>query len=124
LIYFIHSLDDPCGLVKIGYTDRPVENRIAALQVGSPVRLSLLLAIEGTLRTEQLIHHRLRASRVFGEWFAPTPAVVKFIRALAEPILPTLAAEILAAPSRLRNCASALGLSVADAERLIRPLAT
>lgn len=52
--------------VKIGYAKEP-EKRVAYLQTGSPMELTLLWAEEGVY--EALLHREFHAYRVRGEWF-------------------------------------------------------
>lgn len=78
-IYFIGSRDDPQSLVKIGYTRGDVNDRLKALQTGSPVLLEVLLSIPGTMRDEQDLHVRFRRHRVHGEWFRFGPEIAEFV---------------------------------------------
>jgi hypothetical protein len=70
-IYFIAG--EGCDTVKIGFTaDAGVGgalNRMAALQVGSPVRLSLLFCTTGSQGNERALHRRFASFRSHGEWF-------------------------------------------------------
>lgn len=62
--YFIAG----AGLVKIGKADN-VLARMAALQAGSPVVLSLVGLLIGPQATESFCHEKFREHRVHGEWF-------------------------------------------------------
>jgi len=65
-VYFIHA--PAVGLVKIGLAGHPM-GRLTALQIGSPVDLYLVRAIEGGMELEQEFHRAFADRRVRGEWF-------------------------------------------------------
>jgi hypothetical protein len=54
--------------VKIGHSRDP-ERRVRQLQTGTPERLVLLATMWGGEAMEGLLHKRLAASRVGGEWY-------------------------------------------------------
>lgn len=54
------------SLVKVGWAKNP-KKRVAALQTGSPVPLTLLWSAEGAY--EEYLHAEFAAFRVRGEWF-------------------------------------------------------
>jgi hypothetical protein len=54
-------------LVKIGHTTLDPQRRLAALQTGQPMTLSLLWSTTG--KYERELHRRFAAYRVRGEWF-------------------------------------------------------
>ncbi|HZP54983.1 GIY-YIG nuclease family protein [Actinocrinis sp.] len=56
-------------LVKIGTTTGSVEQRLANLQVGSPHRLHLILAVRTNARAERALHEYFAPRRCHGEWF-------------------------------------------------------
>lgn len=66
-IYAIKS--EQLQLVKIGVSVDPV-SRLARLSEQCPVELQLIGVWTGDYRDEALIHRRLKAQRVRGEWFA------------------------------------------------------
>ncbi|MDA5279908.1 GIY-YIG nuclease family protein [Streptomyces sp. Isolate_45] len=72
--------------VKIGRTNQPPLQRLAALQTGNPSRLEVVLTVDGDW--EGTLHHALRESRLSGEWFwLPDPdrfQVIALILAWAE----------------------------------------
>jgi hypothetical protein len=73
MVYLIHMSDT--DFYKVGYTGGPVEERLATLQTGNPLHLTVLAVLgEGTLADEQQIHTRLSAYRTSGgdEWFKLT----------------------------------------------------
>ncbi len=63
-VYFIAG----GGRTKVGLSANP-QHRLRDLQVGSPVPLRLLAAVEGTHRLEARVHAELAGTRVDGEWF-------------------------------------------------------
>jgi hypothetical protein len=77
LVYIIRA--EESRRVKIGYTSTEPIRRLAALQTGSPDRLSIVATVPGSMRLERSIHETLRASRSHGEWFSDTEEVRKFV---------------------------------------------
>jgi Meiotically up-regulated gene 113 len=73
-------------LVKIGYAVDP-KKRLAMLQTGQPLTLSLLWSCHGD--HEQALHRRFAEHRVRGEWFDLTPLgdPVQAVQAAVEEIL-------------------------------------
>lgn len=66
-VYYIGSLETL--RVKIGYTSRSLDQRLRALQTGSPTKLGVLAWHVGTPELEREIHERFEADRLHGEWF-------------------------------------------------------
>jgi hypothetical protein len=75
-VYFLQAGDD--GPIKIGSTKNLLV-RLRTLYAMSPVPLKLLGIMKGE-DAEQQCHIRLEAFRLHGEWFAPSPVVLDFIR--------------------------------------------
>jgi len=65
-IYFI--LAPSVNKVKIGVSDK-IEQRLSNLQVGSPVKLELLLYFKADPHIENKLHERFCEYRSHGEWF-------------------------------------------------------
>ncbi len=76
MIYFLQ--DSGTHAIKIGYAISPVE-RAATLQTGNVSKLELLLEIDGDRRDEAGLHRRFANDRVAGEWFKPSPELLKLI---------------------------------------------
>jgi hypothetical protein len=72
VVYFIEAVG--MGLVKIGYTLRPVERFMGMLGV-CPCPLSLLGSMQGGPRKERQLHNQLAEYRTHGEWFKKVPEV-------------------------------------------------
>ncbi|WP_217923743.1 GIY-YIG nuclease family protein [Miltoncostaea oceani] len=64
-VYFIAG----AGLVKIGVASS-VAHRLAMLQTGSPVLLSIALVVPGDEMVERHLHFIFASYRQHGEWFA------------------------------------------------------
>lgn len=80
-IYFAQG--DDGGPVKIGVTLNDPRVRIDKLQTGYPFgRLRLVGLLRGSTLTEHLIHGRFKRLRMCGEWFAPSPELLEFVRLL------------------------------------------
>lgn len=69
-VYVVHGGD---GLYKIGWTEQPIERRMAALQTGCPRPLELVMVLSTPFReTERFLHKHFAAQREQGEWFRLT----------------------------------------------------
>jgi hypothetical protein len=75
MIYFVKQED----YVKIGYASNPAK-RISSLQVNIPVKLVVLLIIDGGIKDEQLLHKKFLNNAKRGEWFYISPEIEKFIQ--------------------------------------------
>lgn len=73
-VYFIAG----AGLIKIG-TAKVVRTRLRDLQIGSPVRLDLLIAVRGSRELETLLHQRFDHLHEHGEWFRAAPELTAFV---------------------------------------------
>lgn len=78
-IYFIQFGE--AGPIKVGHSVYDVEQRLAAMQVGSPEVLRLRGVIENsTIKAEKELHARFAGLRIRGEWFRPDPELLDYIR--------------------------------------------
>lgn len=77
-VYFIRDFDGR-GNIKIGFTARTVEKRIAELSTGSPVRLVVLRKVRAPRSFETWLHERFAGDRQCGEWFLPSPGLLALI---------------------------------------------
>jgi hypothetical protein len=73
-VYFARA----AGLIKVGSTNS-LRQRWIALQCFCPVKVELLLAIEGDGRLERIIHHKFAHLHDHQEWFRPEPELLGFI---------------------------------------------
>ena len=78
---FVYAIGCELGLVKIGKANNP-EMRLAALQTGSPVQLSILGirqfdTPEQAIIAERELHTEFGAKRKHGEWFSLTEGDLK-----------------------------------------------
>lgn len=55
--------------IKIGFTQGKVEKRLAALQTGSPTKLTVVAVHPGSDDDERRFHNRHSSKRLHGEWF-------------------------------------------------------
>ena len=67
MIYFIQQADGQ--YVKIGYTVRRLNKRLAALQIGNPHKLKVLAVFPGSEADEVVYHNLYKHQAVRGEWF-------------------------------------------------------
>jgi T5orf172 domain len=101
LIYFISTADK--GSVKVGYTSKPVEERLRSLQTAHSRPLKLIGTIPGSLIEERSIHQELAAYHEQGEWFRLTPRLTGIISLLIQyppTYTYTARAEIASKPTR------------------------
>jgi hypothetical protein len=82
-IYFIQApIND---FIKIGYSARHPDGRVAEMQTGCPVILKPLGFLRGSIADERALHARFADSREHGEWFRASEDLMAFI---AESVLP------------------------------------
>ncbi len=78
MIYFIQA--ETVNHIKIGYVNGDdASDRLAELQVGSPVPLRLIGTMPGTMEDEKNLHRRFASSRLSGEWFRSTPELLQLV---------------------------------------------
>jgi hypothetical protein len=83
VVYFVQIAEQPESPIKIGSTTlNGLTDRMIGLQNGCPYRLRLLALMDGDVRTEKRLHASFRDSRVIGEWFQPTAALLAMIEGL------------------------------------------
>lgn len=73
-VYFVEG----SGLLNIGVA-MDVRDRVASLQVGSPVKLVIRATFPGGHGVERQFHERWAAHHSHGEWFKPCPEIKRFI---------------------------------------------
>ncbi len=73
-IYFVRADE----FVKIGFA-KEVRSRLPRLQTSSPVKLQLLMAIEGKASLERDFHRKFAALRAHGEWFKLDGALSSYL---------------------------------------------
>lgn len=66
-LYIIQS--DVTGNIKIGRSKNP-QKRLKQLQTGNPNKLKLIAEFKGEGWKEKILHERLSAYRLNGEWFS------------------------------------------------------
>lgn len=72
-VYFARAED---GLVKIGFT-RDIVMRLVGLNSAGHGRVTLLGIVSGPMSLEGHYHRRYSRSRITGEWFKATPAILR-----------------------------------------------
>lgn len=82
-IYFLQS-DPPSGPVKIGYTRRRAQDRVAEGQTFSSTPVRVLVETLGSRADEARLHRVFASSRVRGEWFLWTPELQELVLYLIE----------------------------------------
>lgn len=92
-IYAVLAESDP-KMVKFGTSVNPGK-RLASLQTGSPVRLSMIGHIESARSLEGKVHNSLRYLRSHGEWFAYRDEAIEVADLIAAGNLGLLNARLL-----------------------------
>ncbi len=90
MIYFLSIMDGE--YIKIGYTSRVIEKRLAALQTGNPFEIKLIFSIDGSLKQEKEVHCRLKEvferlevfSNPVNEWYPGEIRSSKCLSAIQE----------------------------------------
>jgi hypothetical protein len=81
--WFIYAIRAPNNLIKLGRAKNPTE-RLAALQIGSPVKLTLIAWARARWSLEGKVHKLLAESREHGEWFRPDDPVLQIVELIAD----------------------------------------
>ena len=80
VVYFLQNQNDPSGPVKIGYT-ADLKSRTRTVEIRCSHSLRCLGVIRpGSYQIEAELHRQFRPCRVRGEWFAPVPEFIEFIK--------------------------------------------
>jgi hypothetical protein len=77
-VYFIQC-GGPRRPIKIGMARDPWA-RLATLQIANPYDLQLIATAVAPFLAEELLHKRFAVSRIRGEWFEPSAALLQFIK--------------------------------------------
>lgn len=80
-VYFIGCETGP---IKIGLST-DLGRRLASLQAGCPFPLMIMATLDGGRSDELAYHRQFAASRLHGEWFERTPAILAEIERLTTP---------------------------------------
>ena len=75
-VYFIQSSNN---LIKIG-ASCDVDNRFKELCKISPIPLTLLKTIDGSLSDEKELHEQFKDLHSHGEWFKAEPRLMDYIK--------------------------------------------
>ena len=78
MVYVISSAGE---YYKIGVAKNPIR-RMVALQISSPVQLSIVAVADWPDAAERRVHAVLRQHRVRGEWFRPCAELRELIAAI------------------------------------------
>lgn len=81
-VYFVQA-GDSNGPIKIGYSS-DVAKRVASLRTGNHLPITLLVEFKhaNAPALEKRLHEMFAADRLEGEWFNPSPDLVRFIQAV------------------------------------------
>ena len=67
MIYFVRAGNEG---IKIGRTLLDPSCRMAAMQTGCPIKLTLIGMVEGSKQREKELHRQFKRFKVRGEWFS------------------------------------------------------
>lgn len=82
VVYFIKPVDYP-GPIKIGYTMHRASDRLSWLSMMSPIKLEVILTIDGARQDlEKNLHCCFADIHSHREWFHAAPRLLDFISAL------------------------------------------
>jgi hypothetical protein len=82
-VYFLGNRE--MGMVKIGYSADSPENRLKALQTGSPVLLERMGIVRGDKSLEYWLHSKFKKDRSHGEWFRLSASIDEWIGRHCKP---------------------------------------
>ena len=77
MIYFIEIIGELP--IKIGYTSKPVNQRLSHLQVASPKPMRVLAVIDGGKDTEAVLHEMFQDDLIRGEWYHRSNELLDFL---------------------------------------------
>lgn len=77
-VYFIQAKNS--RRIKIGYTSESPQDRLEAMQTGSPEKLELLGFERAPRRREKELHKLWKPSRLHGEWFEESSELLQYIQ--------------------------------------------
>lgn len=80
-VYFVRSSE---GLIKIGFTTKPIEERLAQFRNISSGGAFLLVTVPGSKQDESFLHRTFKKDKAHGEWFNPSPRLLKTIQKLKD----------------------------------------
>jgi hypothetical protein len=80
-VYFVRSSE---GLIKIGFTTKPIEERLAQFRNISSGGAFLLATVPGSKQDESFLHRTFKKNKAHGEWFNPSPRLLKTIQKLKD----------------------------------------
>lgn len=76
MVYFMEGKKS--GAIKIGYSRDP-QARQKTLQSSNHEEIGVITFIAGDRHMERLLHDAFRDERIRGEWFRPSPRLMRFI---------------------------------------------
>jgi len=75
---FVYAIEC-AGRIKLGYSENPVK-RLSKVASDAPFPCDLMGSWPGTVADELAIQSKFQSTRVHGEWFASTEALLAFIK--------------------------------------------
>lgn len=85
-VYFLRAGEH--GLIKIGWTKRHPTARAAQLQTGSAAPIVLLASMAASYEDEQRLQKQFGKDWQRGEWFTPTPELLRLIALIRANAVP------------------------------------
>lgn len=81
-VYFLQASSSKH--IKIGFTSRNVESRVAEMQTGQSDKLIIMAKIPGDRANERSLHQKFAEHRLRGEWFWPHPHLCGYIDSISD----------------------------------------
>jgi hypothetical protein len=85
-VYFAIIGSPEPEFMKIGYTSGDPNKRIASLQTGCPVWISLIQIVPGNYDMERELHGVLKDDRCCGEWFKVSPYLKSVVKSVWDEV--------------------------------------
>lgn len=110
------------GRIKIGFTSRPVADRLKAISAHLPSPLELIGDIPGSLLLERAIQRELIQFRLNGEWFRDCEEIRNAIRLIIErPQLPLSSRKVVSGLAPREQTPEEYGLMTAQMANMLWP---
>lgn len=116
-VYFLRA--DRSGAIKIGMTGH-FDTRLAQIRTASPEPISVVGVVAADKSLEQSLHAEFAASRLSGEWFEPTDALLERIARILQDQTDFAQQKPLPADDEHTMLASKWLRSIEDGEALRR----
>ena len=85
MIYILETSDGK--YIKVGFTDKPIEQRVKGLQTGSANEINVVVLVPGSMKQEKAIHKALKVVlamitpqfKPFNEWYPSGASIFRYL---------------------------------------------